>query len=68
MILPRLASAKGAIHDSGFQGLRRPGACLPVKGTKKHPLGTGQRDRDRLPKTDDRFNLPSAGLRDYFIG
>ena len=29
--------------DSGFQGLRHPGLCLPFKGTRKRPLTEEQR-------------------------
>jgi hypothetical protein len=84
------------LGESGFQGLRHPGLCLPFKGTRKRPLTDGQRAwntllarvrvvvehslggmkrynavagvyRNRLPKTDDRFNLLAAGLWNYTI-
>jgi len=84
------------LADSGFQGLRHPGLCLPHKGTRKRPLTGEQRQwntllasarvvvehgiggmkrynavagvyRNRLPKTDDRFNLLAAGLWNYTI-
>ena len=84
------------LADSGFQGVRHPGICLPYKGTKKRALDAGQKQwntllaglrvvaehgiggmkrynavsgvyRNRLPKTDDRFNLLAAGLWNYFI-
>jgi len=84
------------LADSGFQGIRHPGLCLPAKGTRKRPLTDGQRQwntllagirvmvehaiggmkryhavagvyRNRLPKTDDRFNLLAAGLWNYTI-
>ena len=77
--------------DSGFQGVRHPGARLPVKGSRRRPLDDGLRFwnrlvssirvgvehaiggmkrlatcaavyRNRLPKTDDRFNVIGAGL------
>jgi hypothetical protein len=84
------------LADSGFQGLRHPGLCLPAKGTRKRPLTYEQRQwntllagfrvvvehaiggmkryaavagvyRNRLPKTDDRFNLLAAGLWNFTI-
>ena len=84
------------LADSGFQGLRHPGLCLPAKGTRKRPLTDEQRQwntllagvrvvvehaiggmkrynavagvyRNRLPKTDDRFNLLAAGLWNYTL-
>ena len=85
------------LADSGFQGLRHPGLCLPVKANKWHPeLSEEQREwnrlvasirvgvehaiggmkryaavsgvyRNRLPGTDDRFNLLAAGLWNYLI-
>ena len=84
------------LADSGFQGMRHAGMCLPFKASKKHPLNEEQRQwntllagvrvkaehgiggmkrynavagvyRNRLPKTDERFNLLAAGLWNYFI-
>ena len=37
------------LADSGFQGLRHPGLCLPVMASKRHPeLGPEQREWNRL--------------------
>ena len=38
----------GILLDSGFQGTRHPGACLPHKATKKRPLSEEQRQWNRL--------------------
>ena len=43
----------GILLDSGFQGVRHPGACLPHKATKKRPLAGEQR----------RWNTLLASLR-----
>ena len=84
------------LMDSGFEGVRHKGACLPHKAAKNKPLNAEQREwnrllgsqrvrvehsiagmkrynaaagiyRNRLPKTDDRFNLLAAGLWNYSI-
>jgi hypothetical protein len=84
------------LADSGFQGLKHPGICLPWKGTKKRPLETSQKEwntllaglrvvvehgiggmkpynaasgvyRNRLPQADDKFNLLSACLWNFYI-
>ena len=93
-IVPNIPPEVSILADSGFQGVRHPGICLPAKGTKKHPLNEEQREwntllaslrvvvehniagmkrynavagvyRNRLPKTDDRFNLLAAGLWNF---
>ena len=93
-IVAHIPPGVSLLADSGFQGLRHPGLCLPVKGTRKWPLTDEQRRwntllasirvvvehsiggmkrdnavagvyRNRLPKTDDRFNLLAAGLWNY---
>jgi hypothetical protein len=95
-IVPNIPPEVSILADSGFQGLRHPGMCLPVKGSKKRPLSEAQRQwntllasarvvvehsiagmkrynavagvyRNRLPKTDDRFNLLAAALWNYSI-
>jgi len=90
-IEPNIPPEVSILADSGFQGMRHRGMCLPFKGSKKRPLDKEQREwntlvaslrvkvehsiagmkrynavavvyRNRLPKTDDRFNLLAAGL------
>jgi hypothetical protein len=82
--------------DSGFQGARHPGLCMPHKASKNCALDAPQREwnklvgslrvvvehgiggmkrynaasavyRNRLPKTDDRFNVLAAGLWNFSI-
>jgi len=94
--VPNIPPKVSILADSGFQGVRHPGICLPAKGSKKHPLTEDQREwntllsscrvvvehslagvkrynavagvyRNRLPKTDDRFNLLAAGLWNYSL-
>ncbi len=36
------------LADSGFQGARHPGLCLPSKWSKKHPLSVEQREWNGL--------------------
>ena len=36
------------LADSGFQGIRHSGLCLPVKGTRKRPLTDEQRQWSTL--------------------
>ena len=93
-IIPHIPPEISILGDSGFQGLRHPGLCLPDKATKQRPLSEAQRQwntllaservkvehsiggmkrynavaavyRNRLPKTDDRFNLLAAGLWNF---
>ena len=93
---PNIPPEVSILADSGFQGMRHPGMCLPVKAGKKRPLGEEERQwnrllaslrvkvehsmagmkrydaaagvyRNRLPKTDDRFNLLAAGLWNHSI-
>ena len=95
-IVPHIPPEVSLLADSGFQGMRHPGLCLPVKGTRRRPLTEENRQwntllasirvvaehgiggmkryhavsgvyRNRLPKTDDRFNLLAAGLWNYAI-
>ena len=95
-LVSHIPASVSLLADSGFQGLRHPGLCLPVKGSRKRPLTDVQRHwntlfasvrvvvehsiggmkryaavagvyRNRLPKTDDRFNLLAAGLWNYTI-
>jgi hypothetical protein len=95
-IVPNIPPEVTILADSGFQGIRHPGICLPLKATKKCPLSEEQRQwnrmlasirvvvehsiagmkrynavagiyRNRLPKTDDRFNVLAVGLWNYSI-
>jgi len=95
-IEPNIPPEVSILADSGFQGMRHRGMCLPVKASKKRPLSEQDRQwntllaslrvkvehsiagmkrfnavagvyRNRLPKTDDRFNLLAAGLWNYSI-
>jgi hypothetical protein len=95
-IEPNIPPEVSILADSGFQGMRHRGMCLPIKGTKKRPLTQENREwntylaslrvkvehsiggmkrynavagvyRNRLPKTDDRFNLLAAGLWNYSL-
>jgi len=36
------------LADSGFQGVRHPGLCLPHKGSRGRPLSEEQREWNRL--------------------
>lgn len=96
-LMGNIPARVSVLVDSGFQGLRHPGLCQPVKANKWHPeLSAEQRDwnglvsscrvlvehaiggmkryaaasgiyRNRLPRTDDRFNLLAAGLWNYCL-
>jgi len=52
-VMPFIPPSISVLLDSGFQGVRHPGACLPHKATKKRPLTGEQR----------RWNTLLAGLR-----
>ena len=46
--LPYIPPGVSVLADSGFQGLRHPGLCLPAKGTRKRPLSGEQRQWNTL--------------------
>ena len=46
--MPHIPSGVSLLADSGFQGLRHPGLCLPAKGTRKRPLSEEQRQWNTL--------------------
>ena len=52
-VIPFIPHNISVLLDSGFQGVRHPGACLPHKATKKRPLAGEQR----------RWNTLLASLR-----
>ena len=47
-IVARIPPGVSLLADSGFQGIRHPGVCLPVKGTRKRPLTDAQRQWNTL--------------------
>jgi len=52
-LVPFIPPDVSVLLDSGFQGVRHPGACLPHKATKKRPLTVEQK----------QWNALLAGLR-----
>jgi hypothetical protein len=47
-VLPFIPAHVSLLVDSGFQGLKHPGTCLPYKATKKHPLTDEQKEWNKL--------------------
>ena len=47
-LMPFIPPNVSVLLDSGFQGVRHPGACLPHKATKKRPLTGEQRQWNKL--------------------
>jgi hypothetical protein len=95
-VLENIPPGVSILADSGFQGVRHPGICLPHKGTRRRALDDEQKQwntllaglrvsvehgiggmkrynavagvyRNRLPNTDDRFNVLAAGLWNFSI-
>ncbi len=42
-MMPNIPPTTTILADSGFQGVRHPGICLPFKGTRRRPLDGAQR-------------------------
>jgi len=47
-IEPFIPPEVSVMADSGFQGLKHPGACLPHKATRKRPLTVEQKQWNTL--------------------